>query len=335
MKQKTRAWLLALSMLGEAGAAGGEAETFRCQQADGGINFQATPCSMAELVTPEPPPATAARPDMPPQAKPEPAAVGAKPPPVPPARAERSASTPGPVLLPAPSARHDAAADDDFVKPTRRKREILEVSAQLERCRADAPGFAEKSAAVYDAWTRRHGAVLSEYHKQLVAKVRAGRRGEMTLPLRMCTDEWLQEIEPLSRMPDARFQTVEKTWQLFLGALMTGDRAALLNCLSGPAEARWKLRAEKLSDEDLRRIAGNIRGLKVQWGDDYEKDGLVADNDDRVTGIAFHNINEEWKITELGTASTMAAPAVPFNATSAAVTAPPAAPVVTVPVKSE
>jgi hypothetical protein len=244
--------------------------------------------------------------------KPDAAPVAAKP--VAPPRVERSVSTPAPVLVPAPATRHAAADDDDFVKPTRRKREVLEVSAQLERCRADAPGFAEKSAELYAAWTHRHAAVLSEYGKLLSAKVRAGRRGEMTLPLRLCTDEWLQEIEPLSRMPDARFQSVEKTWQLFLGALMTGDRATLLNCLSGGAEARWKVRAEKLSDEDLRRIAGNIRGLKVQWGDDYEKEGLIADNDNHVTGIAFRNVNEEWKITELGTASTMAQPAVPISA---------------------
>ena len=136
----------------------------------------------------------------------------------------------------------------------------------------------------------------------------------MTLPLQLCTDEWLQSIEPLSRTPDARFQSVEKTWQLFLGALMTGDRATLLNCLAAGAEARWKVRADKLNDEDLRRIAGNIRGLKVQWGDDYEKEGLVADNDEHVTGISFRNINEEWKITELGTASTMSQPAVPVTA---------------------
>src|SRR5690606_29469067 len=95
--------------------------------------------------------------------------------------------------------------EEAFVRPTRRKREVLALSAQFERCRADVPGFAERSAVIYAAWTRRHAAVLSEYQRQLAAKVRASRRGESTLPLLACSDEWLRTIEPLSRMPDARF----------------------------------------------------------------------------------------------------------------------------------
>jgi hypothetical protein len=213
------------------------------------------------------------------------------------------------VVIPAPVASSDPNQDDGFIKPTKRKRDILELAAQFERCRADVPGFAEKSAPVYAAWTRRHASVLAEYDKLLVAKVRAGRRGEMTLPLRLCTDEWISSIEPLTRMPDARYQSVEKTWQVFLGALMTGDRTTLLNCLSGRAAARWQERASQLTDEDMRRMAASIRGLKVQWGDDYEKEGLVADTDNRVAGIAFRNINEEWKITELGAAPAGAPPA--------------------------
>jgi len=315
-KRRTRTWLLALATLGGAGAGTAHAEMYRCQQADGGVVFQAAPCSLAELATPEPPrpaaPPAAAKVDPPPA--PKPAAVPA---PVRPAVAERSITTPSPVTVPA-----SGADDDGFVKPTKRKRDILELTAQFERCRADVPGFAEKSAVIYAAWKQRHRAVLTEYSQLLSAKVRAGRRGEMTLPLNLCTDAWLAEIEPLSRLPDPRFQTVEKTWQVFLGALMTGDRETLMNCLAGKAEARWKDRAQRLTDEDMRRIGGNIRGLKVQWGDDYEKEGLVADNDNRVTGIAFRNVNEEWKIMELGSATTVALPVTP--ATPAAAQAAPA-----------
>ena len=47
----------------------------------------------------------------------------------------------------------------------------------------------------------------------------------------------------------------------------------------------------------------------MQWGDDYEKEGLVADNDNRAVGIAFRNVNEEWKITDWGGA----APALPLT----------------------
>ena len=320
-KRRTRAWLLALSVLGGAGAGAAHAEMNRCQQADGGIVFQAAPCSLAELVTPEPArPAASVAPAAAP-AKVDPPKPAATPTPVRAATAERSITAPAPVAIPARLAGED---EDGFVKPTKRKRDVLELTAQLERCRADVPGFSEKSAVIYAAWRQRHRAVLAEYSQLLSAKVRAGRRGEMTLPLQLCTDEWLAEIEPLSRLPDARFQTVEKTWQVFLGALMTGDRDTLMNCLAGKAEARWKQRTARLTDEDMRRIAGSIRGLKVQWGDDYEKEGLVADNDNRVTGIAFRNVNEEWKIVELGSTTTVALPVVPAIAAAATVPAAPA-----------
>lgn len=311
MKTQRRTWLWVPILLGGAATAWAQSETHRCPQADGGIVFQATPCPLAQLAQPEPAaPARNAAPapsaEAPAVAPPRPAAPRPAPP-------ERLVSTPAPVQIPpalAASGEGDAN-DDGFVKPNRRKREVLELSAQLERCRADVPGFAEKSAPVYAAWKRRHAPVLTEYDKLLSAKVRAGRRGEVTLPLNACTDEWLRQIEPLARAPDPRFQSVEKTWQVFLGALMTGDRATVLNCLGGRAHARWKERAPTLSDEDMRRVATSIRGLKVQWGDDYEKEGLVADSGNRAVGIAFRNINEEWKITELGGASAVSLPAAP------------------------
>jgi hypothetical protein len=270
---------------------------------DGSISFRPNPCTVVELATPEPPARAAS------------AAPVATPAPV-----RMPATAPSTVTLPlmhplappqAPTvavAPPSAEGDDVFIKPSKRKREVLDLSAQFERCRADMPGFAEKSALVYVAWRQRHAEVIAEYDKLLAAKVRAGRRGEMTLPLSQCTDDWLRTIEPLTRMPDPRFQTVEKTWQVFLGALMTGDRTTALNCLGGKAEARWKQRVERMSDEDLRQIATTIRAMKVQWGDDYEKEGLVADTENRVVGIAFRNVNEEWKITGLGGAPAVALP---------------------------
>jgi hypothetical protein len=272
---------------------GAWAETFRCDHADGRITFQGVPCPLGGMAEADPPPA--------PVVKPPPAAI-ARPVPVTaaPQAAPREPPAPAPARAAAPA---QAAGDEGFIKPTRRKREVLDITAQLERCRADAPGFAEKSAAVHVAWSRRHAGVISEYASLIGAKVRASRRGEATLPVRACTDEWLQQVEALAQMPDARFSTVEKTWQVFMGALMTGDRTTALNCLAGQANTRWKARVERLSDDDLRRIAATIKALKVQWGDDYEKEGVIADTDNRTVGIAFRNLNEEWKITDWGGAA--------------------------------
>lgn len=291
MNKQTGAWLAGLCLWGAVGGVAAQGETHRCDLADGRVVFQQTPCALADLVPPTPAPAA-------------PAAVAKPAPAVRPVAPERPTSVPATTAVaPAPPPAVQRA-EEEFVRPTRRKREVLALSAQLERCRADVPGFAEKSALVYAAWTRRHAAVLAEFDRQLAAKVRASRRGEAALPVGQCTDEWLRNIEPLSRMPDGRFATVEKTWQVFMGALMTGDRTTALSTMAGRANVRWKLRVEQMSDDDLRKIAASIRALKVQWGDDYAKEGLIADTENRVVGIAFENVNEEWKITDWGGAAT-------------------------------
>ncbi|HVE54623.1 MAG TPA: hypothetical protein VNB23_14680 [Ramlibacter sp.] len=189
------------------------------------------------------------------------------------------------------------ADDDEGPKPSRRKREVIEITVMLERCRAALPGFAERSEEVYQAWRARHGATLNEFDRSVGPRIRQARRS--TMPSPHCTDEWLQEIAPLAQAPDPRFSSVEKTWTVFVEALKAADRATAMNCLTGRAETQWKSRVEKLSNEDLRRIGVAIRSLRIQWGDDYMKEGIVEGDDKRVGAVAFRNRNEEWKIQEL------------------------------------
>lgn len=241
------------------GATGGAwAEMFKCLQTDGHLSFQQLPC--ADGVMPVPAPAEAAKPTAAPTTTRRPEAVSAI--------------------------------------PTRRMREILDLTALLERCRADEPGFSERSAPLYEAWRVRHALTLAAHKTLLAAKVRDYRRGGGGISPQACSEEWLHTLEPMARMPDTRFSSVEKTWMLFVDALKAADRTTALNCLAGPAEARWRSRVNKLADEDLRRIGGGIRTLKVQWGDDYMKEALAAGDDNKVSGVAFRSINEEWKISE-------------------------------------
>jgi hypothetical protein len=68
-------------------------------------------------------------------------------------------------------------------------------------------------------------------------------------------------------------------------------------------------RLDRLADADLRRMAGNIRELKVLWGDDYDKEALVV-HGDRVDGVVFRrNVNDEWKLREMKPAAVR--PAIP------------------------
>jgi hypothetical protein len=244
-----------------AGAAGGaRAEMFKCLQADGRVSFQQLPCADGVQVAPAP------------------------------AEAPKPAAAPTAPAAPRP---------DGSVPPTRRMREVLDLTALLERCRADEPGFTQRSAPLYQAWRVRHAPTLTAHGALLAAKVRDYRRGTGGMPPQACSDEWLRTLEPLARPPDARFNSVEKTWTLFVDALKAADRATAMNCLAGNAAARWRARVDNLADADLRRIGSAIRALKVQWGDDYLKEALAAGDDDKVTAVAFRSINEEWKISDL------------------------------------
>lgn len=240
------------------------AETFRCQLADRVVSYQQTPCAVPDFPAP------------PPRAEPAP-----RPPPA-------SGST----SVVAPAATRNA--DEPFALLTRRQREVLDLTARLERCRADVPGFAEKSNELARAWRARHAATLSGHSRFLGMKVRAFPRGDAA----SCSDDWLRELEPLARLPDPRYGSVEKTWELFVRGLQAADRAAVMACVTGPISRAMRERLERLADADLRRMAANIRALKVQWGDDYMREGLVL-HGDRVDAIAFANVNEEWKIREL------------------------------------
>jgi hypothetical protein len=192
-----------------------------------------------------------------------------------------------------------ATPDPLSAVPTRRMREVLDMTALLERCRADEPGFADRSAPLYQAWQVRHAVTLTTHKALLAAKVREYRRGGGGMPPQACSEDWLRGLEPMARMPDPRYASVEKTWARFVEALKLADRAAALACLHGNAEARWRSRIATVSDEDLRRVGRAIRDFKVQWGDDYLKEALATGDDNRVTAVAFRSINEEWKISEL------------------------------------
>lgn len=262
MKQPLTRTLFTLLFLAAVAGGASAQKMYTCKQVDGRTSFQQLPCDQEPDAAADLPAPGA------PVAASEPASN--KPPP------------PGsPQLL------------------TRGKREVLQLTTMLERCRADQPGFAERSSAVYVAWRQRHAATLQEFDRLLAAKVREARRGVAPIPLEMCSDDLLRRMEPLARPPDARLDTAEKTWNTFLTALRAGNRDMAARCLTGKAEVRWKEKSERASDADLKRMADAIRAFKVQWGDDYLKEALAARADNKVSGITFVRFNDEWLISEM------------------------------------
>jgi hypothetical protein len=195
-----------------------------------------------------------------------------------------------------------AADDAPFSTLTPRKREVLDLTARFERCRSEQADFAARSSDLYKAWRRRHAATLTEFSHLLSTKVRVAKPEPAA-----CNDDWLRELEPLAHEPDARFATVEKTWQVFVGALLAADRAMVMRSVTGPVARTMAERLDKLSDADLRRMGANVKELKVLWGDDYEKEAMVL-HGERMDGIVFRrNVNEEWKLREMKPAPLKAA----------------------------
>jgi hypothetical protein len=187
------------------------------------------------------------------------------------------------------------AAGQHYTHLTPRQREVLDLTARLEHCRSEQPGFAAKTEDLYRAWQRRHASTLAEHREWLGLKMRVPRPVDAAT----CSDDWVRELEPLARAPDPRLATPEKTWERFLRALAAADRVQLLDCVTAAAARGFKERLERMADIDLRRMAAAIRGMKVQWGDDYEREGLVVQAD-RVDAIVFRrNVNEEWRIASL------------------------------------
>lgn len=264
-----------------------QAETFRCSLGDRVVSYQQTPCAVPDLR--RPPPAAPGS-----TVRPAPAAAFPVLRPAPPASAPRArpAAT-GLWAFPPPAPGRPAAKT--YTKLTPRDREVLDLTTRFERCRADQPGFAEKTSELYRAWQRRHASTLAEHTQWLGLKLRVARPADAAA----CSDDWLRQMEPLARDPDPRFATPEKTWGVFVRALGAADRARILDCVT-PAAARALVeRLAKMADTDLRRMAAAVRAMKVQWGDDYEREGLVVQAD-RIDAIVFRrNVNEEWKIGAL------------------------------------
>lgn len=300
-------------MLALGGTQPAAAETYRCQLGDTVVSYQQTPCMVPEL----PPPPVAAPAAAAPRAAvaPAPAPAPAAPRPAP-AAAPTAAAPAAPAIGPIPAAPRAAASPRPAIAPTgvvtapprnsaepydmltRRMREVLDLTARFERCRIDQPGFADQTAEVYRAWRTRHAGTLSEYRRLLAIKVRAIGRVDAAA----CGEDWVRELALLARAPDPRFATVEQTWELFVKALQAADRAAVMDCVTGPIARVLKERLDLLSDTDMRRMGVNIRALKVRWGDDYDKEGMVV-HGDRVDAIAFRSVNEEWKIRSLAPAA--------------------------------
>ena len=80
-----------------------------------------------------------------------------------------------------------------------------------------------------------------------------------------CNEDWIHELEPLTRPTDPRFRSVEKTWQVFVDALQGTYTSAIARYALAALPATIALFGGVLAAFPGRRPAAWIVALAVVW----------------------------------------------------------------------
>lgn len=184
-------------------------------------------------------------------------------------------------------------------------------------CRAGMPGFEQRIARLYATWR----AVRPEQVQQAEARIAtnagmtaelAGLREKAAKGLskeeidqfeRQCGEEVIEQIARSSRPPDSRFSTPQRTFDLYMQALRSADRALAVSCLTGRYRGEMKKSFEELSDEGMRSMANFVKGLSglrfERMADEAsitKASGSVDTSEGRRCCVDFQRVFGEWAI---------------------------------------
>ena len=108
------------------------------------------------------------------------------------------------------------------------------------------------------------------------------------------------QLPPSHRSVDARWQSPDRTLKTFVSAIETGDRMAIVSCLTASALADWGPEPEALPLDQLRKTVGSFTGYVAEgdlgpyWSIRALRAGM------RPKWIFFErNGDGEWKIGAL------------------------------------
>jgi hypothetical protein len=184
-------------------------------------------------------------------------------------------------------------------------------------CRAAMPAFEQRIARQYATWRAvrpeqvRQAEALITTNAQMTAEL-AGLREKVANGLskeeiaqleRQCGEEFIEQIERSSRPPDSRFSTPQRSFDLYVQALRSADRALAVSCLTGRYRSEMKKSFQELSDEGMRSMANFVKGLSglrfERMADEAsitKASGSVETSDGRRCCVDFQRVFGEWAI---------------------------------------
>jgi hypothetical protein len=183
---------------------------------------------------------------------------------------------------------------------------IAQVLIQKKFCDSAYPGFKEKYASIWGAYTARHGNDISETmngdgfkYWQAFFDNRPLPKSELELRAVgiQCDGEVLDTMLPLILPSDPKLSAPENTWANFLAAWKKGDRNEMRNYLVG--EERTKLRREMPmnSPSELRELAQNVASLEFVKGNGEQREYAIKGKDISNWPVTFIRLDGNWFIS--------------------------------------
>jgi Domain of unknown function (DUF4124) len=184
-------------------------------------------------------------------------------------------------------------------------------------CDASMPGFEQRTAAVYAAWRAarpeqvRQTETMINGNPQMTAELAKLRekaakglsKEEVHQVEQQCGEEFVEQMERSSHPPDPRFSTPQRTWDLYMKALRSADRALAVSCLTGRYRSGMKKSFQELSDEGIKSMGDFVKGLSgltfERVGDEASitKEWGGADaSDGKRWRVDFERVLGEWAI---------------------------------------
>jgi hypothetical protein len=165
------------------------------------------------------------------------------------------------------------------------------------------PGYQAATATRWAAWRQENAALLAQvettpdFHRMLAEN---DRQPPLTSAAQRQAQEQCENAADLlgpAGPPDPRLATPEQTWAHFQASLRAGDRGTASGCMILQAKLSFKATAQRLTDQDLRKIADAAAAFLAGDNGDAQEAEFVRNG----VGyrIGFQRVRGESKIATM------------------------------------
>ncbi len=177
-------------------------------------------------------------------------------------------------------------------------------------CDARIPGFEERSRPTYLAWRKQFDPSVLNIVEQNPESQRELKniRDEKNVgthagngpdPILKQCESLLSQLSTTVPGNDSRFATPEKTWAFYLQSLRAGDRKGAKSCLTGTAFDHFAPLLERLSAEQMKKMADSVAYFKMNGGFDTFRTAVMARDNKSGGEIVFHLSDGNWLISDM------------------------------------